>query len=497
MLQLKSASIKNEKTKMLVIPVCEDKELLEFEEDMVLSIIKKAKELEEFKGKEGDELVLYNLPDLKIDRVLLLGLGKLEKVNKETLRVFAGKAVKKCITMTLSQVDFAIPSSNKININMSGILESIMEGAYLGNHIFDKYKSKKKKKPLEMITFNVKKGHDQKFNDLVSYVKNVCHGTILARQWVSTPSNEKRPDQFANSIISQAKKENLAVTVLDVNDLKEKKFGALLSVSAGSSSKPSVVILEYNPKDYKGKPVALVGKGVTFDSGGINLKPSGALDEMKMDMAGAAAVAATMISVAKIKPKIKVVGIIPIVENMPSGNASRPGDIVESYAGKTIEILNTDAEGRLILADAMVYATREYQPKILIDVATLTGACVIALGEMVAGVFSTDDKLAEAIVKSGKKTHERCWHMPMPDDYKKFLKSDIADIRNISTSRWGGAITAALFLSEFIEDVNWAHMDIAGPAFTKKEGPYCQAGGTGFGVRLLCDYIQSLSPLNK
>jgi leucyl aminopeptidase len=252
-----------------------------------------------------------------------------------------------------------------------------------------------------------------------------------------------------------------------------------------------MVIGVYNPDGAK-NTVALVGKGVTFDSGGINLKSTASLEDMKMDMSGAAAVAATLIAVAKLKPKIKVVGIIPIVENMPSGNAARPGDIIKSYDGKTIEIGNTDAEGRLILIDGISYAIRKYNPQTLIDLATLTGSCVVALGEKIAGIFSFDDELAEAIVQSGVKTHERCWRMPLPEDYKETLKSDFADIKNISSSRWGGAITAALFLSEFVGDTRWAHIDIAGPAYLKKENAYCGPGGTGFGVRLLCDLLEKL-----
>jgi leucyl aminopeptidase len=252
-----------------------------------------------------------------------------------------------------------------------------------------------------------------------------------------------------------------------------------------------MVILEYRPKGEE-KVLALIGKGVTFDSGGINLKPAGSLEDMKMDMSGAAAVAATMITVAKLKPRMKIIGLIPIVENMPSGKATRPGDIIKSYAEKTIEIGNTDAEGRLILMDAISYAIEKYKPHTVIDLATLTGACVVALGEKIAGIFSKDDQLSRSIVESGGTTYERCWPMPLPEDYKELLKSDFADLNNISNTRWGGAITAALFLSEFVGDTRWAHIDIAGPAYIRKENAYCRAGGTGFGVRLLCDLLEKL-----
>jgi leucyl aminopeptidase len=235
-----------------------------------------------------------------------------------------------------------------------------------------------------------------------------------------------------------------------------------------------------------------VGKGVTFDSGGINIKPSPGLEEMKTDMAGAAAVAATLIAVARIKPRINVVGVMPLVENMPSGSATRPGDVVKSFSGKTVEIGNTDAEGRLILIDAMAYAIKKYKPHTLIDMATLTGACVVALGDKIAGVFSPDHELAKSIVDAGNQTGERCWEMPMPDDYKELLKSDIADINNMSSSRSGGAITAALFLADFVEGTRWAHIDIAGPSYSKKPDAYGSAGGTGFGVRLFCELLERL-----
>ena len=489
MLNLKSVDLKKVKIETLVIPVCEDKDI--HGDRIISSLIKEVKKLKEFKGKKNDEIIFYNMPEVKAERVMFLGLGKLEKLDLETLRSFAGKTIKKCIRKNLSEVLIAIPSAKKIKIDASSAIEALLEGACLGNHIFDKYKKDKKQKALKKIDFLATPAVAKKFGKLPPFIETVCEGTILAREWVSTPSNDKKPEQFTKSITVLAEKENLKVSVLDEKELKQKKFGAMLAVAAGSQSKPGLIILEHNPEGAK-KTIALVGKGVTFDSGGINLKPATALDGMKMDMSGAAAVAATLITIARLKSKVKVIGIMPVVENMPSGDAARPGDIVKSYDGKTVEIGNTDAEGRLILIDAISYCIEKYKPRILIDMATLTGACVVALGEKIAGTFSFDDKLVESIISSGKKTHERCWNLPLPDDYKKLLKSDFADIKNISSSRWGGAITAALFLSEFVKDTKWAHIDIAGPAYIKKENAYCGAGGTGFGVRLLCDLLEKL-----
>jgi len=489
MIHLKSVDLKKEKIESLIIPVCEDMDV--FDDKNIVSLIRKAKKIKEFKGDKDEEVTLYNLPEVKAERVIFMGIGKLEKVDMDPLRTMVGKAVKALIMKKLSDVLIAVPLAGKINMEMSSVLEAMLEGACLGNHLFDKYKKEKKHKPLKKINFLVKPDEVRKYSRLSSRVKTVCQGTILAREWVSTPSNDKRPDRFARSIVTLARKENLKVTVLGEKELKQKKFGAIMAVAAGSMSKPRLVVLEHNPRGAT-KTVALVGKGVTFDSGGINLKPSAGLDEMKADMSGAASVAATMITAAKLKSKLRVIGIIPIVENMPSGNASRPGDIINSFDGKTVEIGNTDAEGRLILIDAISYGIKKYKPKTLIDMATLTGACVVALGEKIAGTFSFDDKLAEDIILSGQKTHERCWRMPLPEDYKELLKSDFADLNNIGSTRYGGAITAALFLAEFVGDTRWAHIDIAGPAYAKKESAYCGAGGTGFGVRLLCDLLNRL-----
>jgi leucyl aminopeptidase len=367
----------------------------------------------------------------------------------------------------------------------------MMEGSFLGNHLFDKYKKEKKLQPLKRIDFLVTSRDSKKYRRLPSRISTVCQGTILAREWVSMPPNDKKPELFAKSIARLAGKENLKVTILGEKELKQKKFGAMLAVAAGSRNRPKMVILEHNPVKAK-KTIALVGKGVTFDSGGINLKPTASLADMKMDMSGAAAVAATLITAARLKLRLNLVGVIPIVENMPSGDASRPGDIIKSYDGKTVEIGNTDAEGRLILIDAISYAIKKYNPQTLIDLATLTGACVVALGEKIAGTFSFDDKLAESIILSGEKTHERCWRMPLPEDYKELIKSDFADLNNVGNTRYGGAITAALFLSEFVKETSWAHIDIAGPAYSKKESSYCGVGGTGFGVRLLFDLMEKL-----
>ena len=486
MLHLKSADLKKQSIETLAIPVCEDENI--HADPLIQAVIQKALTLKEFGGKKDEKITLYDLPDIKVRRVTLYGLGKIEKLDREKLRKMAGKTVKSCVKKKLDNLWIAVPAAEKLSIEIPAAIEALMEGACLGNYIFQKYKGEKKEKPLTQINFLVNAQVAKTQRHLCSRIAAVCEGTNLAREWVNTPSNDKTPDKFARSIANLAKKQHLKVQLFNEAQLKQKKFGALLAVAAGSQSKPCLVVLEHKVPGAK-KTVALVGKGVTFDSGGLNIKTGGSIADMKSDMSGAAAVAATLMTAARLKTKINIIGAIPIVENMPSGTATRPGDIIQSYAGKTIEIGNTDAEGRLILIDAISYVLKRYKQPLLIDLATLTGACVVALGEKIAGVFSNDEDLAAAITAAGEKSHERCWRMPLPDDYKEMLKSDFADINNVSDSRWGGAITAALFLAEFVGDARWAHIDIAGPAYLKKENAYCPAGGTGFGVRLLMEVL--------
>jgi leucyl aminopeptidase len=489
MIGLKAVDLKTHKIDTLIVPVCEDNNI--HDDRNVIAVIGKALKLKEFKAEQGEWVTLYDVKDLAAQRIICIGLGKLKKIDQEVLRSCCGTAVNRCIQSGLEKIWVAVPSAEKLKKELPDVVEAMMEGACLGNHIFDKYKKEKKKKPLKQINFWIKPPAPGKLRRIAPRVRKVCDGTILAREWISTPSNDKTPERLTREIVSQARKYGLKTRVLREKELKQLKFGALLAVAAGSRSKPSLVILEHKPPDAK-KSLALVGKGVTFDSGGLNIKTGNSMAGMKADMSGAAVVAATIVTQARLKSKTHVVGAIPIVENMPSGEATRPGDIVRSHAGKTIEIGNTDAEGRLILIDAMSYVVKKHKPKMMIDLATLTGACVVALGEKIAGVFTSDDRLSNAIQAAGEKTHERCWPMPLPEDYKELLKSDFADINNMSSSRWGGAITAALFLSEFSGDTRWAHIDIAGPAYNKKGNAYCGPGGTGFGVRLLCDLIQQL-----
>ena len=489
MLTIKTGGAETLDAGLLMIPVAEDDAL--HEDKAIRALVETAQSYNEFKGKKGDDLLLYRPDAAKVERVLFLGVGKMADLCRESLRKAAGKAVKKAISLEVGDLVMRLPAGENMPFEAGPAAEALFEGACLGNHIFDHYTADKKQAPVKQISIMADADTADAVKGVEKRVETICKSTVLARDWVSMPPNEKRPDRFVRSIVKAADKEGLEITVLDEPELKKNKMGGILAVGMGSKSRARMVILDYKPKKPK-KTYALVGKGVTFDSGGINLKSGGTLEDMKMDMAGGASVAATLIAAARLKPDYRVVGIVPVVENMPSGDALRPGDIVRTYAGKTVEIGNTDAEGRMILIDALAYAEKLFKPDVMIDMATLTGACIMALGEKIAGVFSTDRELADTIVSAGEAVYERCWAMPMPDDYKELLKSDFADIRNIGSSRYGGAIAAALFLSDFVEKTRWAHIDIAGPAYVKKGADYCGAGGTGFGVRLLIESMENL-----
>ena len=442
-------------------------------------------------GKSGQTLVLLQETEKGPMTTVIVGVGKSAEIDSDRIRTALGDAVHACMRHRMSRVAVAVPECRSSAIPLLELVQAAMEGACLGNYRFTRYKEAEHP-PLEEVRFWVTDGIAQQQPRLAFEVEIRCQGTCLARDWVNTPSNDKKPAFLADRFVQEARSAGIETTVLDETTLRQLQFNTLLAVSAGSNEPPRLVLLEYGSAF--GEPVtALIGKGITFDSGGLNLKSGESMSDMKIDMAGAAAVVATMIAAARLKLPLHLVGAVPLVENMPSGTSTRPGDIVRSLSGKTVEINNTDAEGRLILADTLSYVQTTYHPNTCIDIATLTGACMVGLGERIAGLFGTDEELLKQLTESGRRTGERCWPMPMPKDYREFLKTETADISNMSSSKWGGAITAALFLSEFVQQgTRWAHLDIAGPAHTQKATSICPKGGTGFGVRLLLDYLQGL-----
>lgn len=371
------------------------------------------------------------------------------------------------------------------------LIQSIIEGCYYGNYDFDKYKSDRKKKKDLLISII---GEDSTLiNSVIKNTSILMEGVQFTRDLQNEPGNVLYPESLANRIKSQFKGTGVKVTILNEKEIQKRKMQALWSVGKGSTHLPRMIILEYSPLgkiSKKRKKIALVGKGITFDTGGISIKPADRMWEMKGDMSGAAVVAGIIFAAAKSKLDIELLGVIPAAENMPSSTAYKPGDIITASNGKTIEIDNTDAEGRVALADALVYASNK-KPDTIIDFATLTGACVVALGEFVAGMFTHHEKSAESLFISGQKTFDRIWRLPIWEDYHSLNHSDFADVKNCGP-RWGGAISAAKFLENFVSpEIPWVHLDIAGPSSPYKFNNYTSPYFTGFGVRLIYDYLSN------
>lgn len=368
------------------------------------------------------------------------------------------------------------------------MIQTIVEGIHLGNYSFDKYKSEKSKpENLQFVLHYSDKSLVQKIIEKTNHVMSAVHFT---RDLVNEPAVTLTPQEFAKRTKAELSKLGVKVTVMNKKELQKRKMNAILAVGGASQHEPLMMVLEYKPKFPK-KKLALVGKGVTYDSGGLSIKPTQSMLEMKADMAGGGTVVGVIKAAALMKIPVEIIGIIPCVENMVNGISYKPGDIIVSASGKSIEVKDTDAEGRIILADALHFASKQ-KPDEIIDFATLTGAIAVALGEIIAGLFTKDDDLASRLYESGVKTYERLWRMPFSDDYKQMIKSEIADVSNLGP-RWGGAITAGKFLEHFVDEkISWAHLDIAGPAIKHDFNNYTKKWDTGFGVRLMCDYLENV-----
>ncbi len=421
------------------------------------------------------------------DRIIFYKISDLVKKDENGWINIGGRVFQYMQNNGITDVSIRIETTVK-NIELMTLPARIAFGMGLKSYSFDKYKTSKPAKKVNLIKFIT--NHFVTTQNIYKEYSSILNGVNLARDLVNEPSNVLTPLEFVNRI-KNLSSPNLKIKILDQKKLSQLGMEALLAVSHGSRQDPYVAIIEYLPvKDQN--PMLILGKGVTFDSGGISIKPSGGMDEMKGDMAGAATVVGLMKALSDKKPNLNVIGIVGLVENMTDGNAMRPGDIIKSMSGKTIEILNTDAEGRLVLADLATYSLKNYQPKVIIDLATLTGAILVALGQEMAGLFTNDNNLAEQLIKSGEKTGELLWRMPIGDKYMEMIKSKVADIKNVG-GRYAGAITAAEFIHAFVEDTPWAHIDIAGTSITSPKTDVNNSWASGFGVRLLCQYIDDLS----
>ncbi len=477
------------KTACIIAPIFESNalsstasQLNNASEKYIINIIKKG----DIEGKVGQTLLLHKVPGIKADRVLLVGCGKSGATSDKQYRKACASAVNAIKSLN---ADNAASALHEIDVEKKDLRWKAIQSVQIMASALDRRDMLKSEKDdpikLNQITLTaIDKDESKVIKEGINIGDALAQGVSLAKELSDLPGNICTPSYLAEQAKTLGSaNSNLKVTILDEKKMESLKMGALLSVSKGSRQPAKLIVMEYHGGKANKKPIVLVGKGLTFDAGGISLKPSAAMDEMKYDMCGAASVFGTIKAISELNLPLNVVGIVPSSENLPDGAANKPGDIVTSMAGLTIEILNTDAEGRLILCDALTYSER-FKPDTVIDIATLTGACVIALGQHASGLFSNQDELAKDILAAGEESGDRCWQMPLWDDYNEQIKSNFADLANVG-GREAGSITAACFLSKFTKNLNWAHVDIAGSAW--------QGGGdkgaTGRPVQMLVQYL--------
>jgi leucyl aminopeptidase len=437
------------------------------------------------KNKDEDYFV-FNYHSSKPKKIIFIN----QKDNKDEFKNqnIGGKVISEI--KSAKEINVIFSNENK---TLENYYFNFFLGCFLKKYSFTKYKTifKKNENAKEIINLLITSSNKNFFIKIKNNIENIINGVFLTRDLVSEPPNYLNPERFVSEI-KKLSKLGLKVDVFDYSKMKKIGMNALLGVSQGSKNLPYFVTITWKPNNSKNKkPLSFIGKGVCFDTGGISLKPAKFMEDMKYDMAGAGAVVGLMKTLALRKSKSYVVGAVALVENMPGGSAQRPGDIVKSYSGKTIEVLNTDAEGRLILADAIYYIDEQYKPELIVDLATLTGAIVVSLGSEYAGLFSNNDKLSEKLIKAGEIENEKLWRFPLHKNYDKLMDSKIADIQNINYSGGAGSITAAQFLQRFLKNSTpWAHLDIAGMAWTKKDLETIPTGATGYGVKLLNKFVE-------
>lgn len=461
-----------------------DKELGGFISDMISS--------GDFKGKEGETLLIYTLGKIPAKKALLLGLGKEEDFTGDTIRKVVGKAIKQ---LEKSKTDTAaiMPMGIDKKIPPETVGRCIAEGAMLASYKFNKYKTgdnDQENNLKEIYIVNTDNSITDDIHRGIEIGIILAEGTIMARDLINEPSNIVTPEVMADKAMEIASKHGLKIEILEREDMQELGMGCFLGVTQGSDMPPKLITIKYFGGNKDDEVLGLVGKGLTFDSGGISIKPSAGMEEMKGDMGGAAAVLGAMDVVGALKPKVNVIAVVGTCENMPSGKAYKPGDILTSMGGKTVEVLNTDAEGRLVLIDCITYALKQGATK-LVDLATLTGACVIALGSTTTGLISNNDEFVEEIKAAAENAGEKVWLLPSYPEYRELIKSDIADLKNTG-GREAGTITAGLFLGEFAGENPWVHMDIAGTSMITNDKDGLVKGATGVGVRTLYHLIKSM-----
>ncbi|MEQ1562989.1 MAG: leucyl aminopeptidase [Nitrospiraceae bacterium] len=451
--------------------------------------LRKLLQSKEFEGKTNEVLLYHTQGSVPAKRLVLVGLGKKKDVTLETIRQAMGTAAKRVRQAKAGSFTVVLPTVTPAGMSSVEVAQAMVEGAILGSYQFTVYRTAAAEHAVEgMKVLIPQKSQLKQVTEGIRRGVATAEATVFVRDLCNHPSNVLTPTRVAEEAKAIAKAEKISIKILEQKEMERLGMGALLGVARGSQEPPKFIILEYNGAKKKDeRPVVLVGKTITFDTGGISLKPAENMEHMKADMTGGAEVLASIRAAARLKLPLRLISILPVAENMPGGRAMKPGDVVTTLSGKTVEVQNTDAEGRLILADGLAYAMR-YKPAALIDIATLTGACVVALGQFAIGMFGTDQALKEQVRKSGQKAGERVWEMPLWEEYFEQLKSDVADMRNIG-GRGGGMITAALFLSKFVGDCPWVHLDIASTDWSERERAYVPKGPTAIGTRLLLQYL--------
>jgi len=443
----------------------------------------------ELSGKPLELAMLYRPAGVKAKRVLLVGGGKESKFNPNDLRKIAGAATRYVKAKNIRHLAMVLPSG--VHFHPDNAVRATVIGAFVGDFDPDTYKSDRKDQRLESLTVVAQPGSDEKLlRSALEEGRIIGESQNFTRELVNEPGNRLTPTILADRARKMAAENGLECEVFGPDEIKALKMGAFWSVAQGSDEPPALIVVKYSPAGAQAQPVlGLVGKAITFDTGGISIKPADGMEKMKYDMAGGASMLGAMRAIAQLKPKVKVNAVICASENMPSGKAQKPGDVQFAMSGKSIEIINTDAEGRLVLADGLTYARTKLGCTHLVDAATLTGACVVALGMVNAGIFSNDESMYERFQKAAHQAGEKMWRLPLDDEYRDVIKSNIADIMN-SGGRYGGAVTAAMFLKEFVEDKPWIHLDIAGTAWIEDGKPFISKGPSGIAVRSLIEFVR-------
>jgi leucyl aminopeptidase len=443
----------------------------------------------ELTGKSLEIVLLHSPQGIKAKRLLLIGGGKAKDFSASELRKLSGAAVRYLKPRSIRSLSFATPDG----MDAADAVKAVVEGAFVGDFDPDTYRSDRKDQSLhELTVVAAAAAKKESLQRAFDEAQAVGESQNFARELVNEPGNRMTPTVLANrarQMVEEMKSPALKCEILDADAITQLKMGAFMSVAQGSEEPPALIVLRYEPQGAPAKPViGLVGKGITFDSGGISIKPADGMEKMKYDMSGGAAMLGAMRAIALLKPKVRVIALVCASENMPSGKAQKPGDVQIAMSGKSIEIINTDAEGRLVLADGLYYA-RQLGCTHLIDAATLTGACVVALGMVNAGVVANNEEIYGRFEKALERAGEKMWRLPLDDEYREIIRSGIADIVN-SGGRWGGAVTAAMFLKEFVDETPWIHLDIAGVAWTEEPKPWIAKGPTGVAVRSLVEFVK-------